>query len=118
MNGINAMETMTMEAGNVAKMKHNEQFSPTMSMTTVMPVMPRNGTNMNLGREKLPWSQEIWNRIDQAVHDECERTKIARKFIPLYGPVAPGELIVISDTVVRDGQTLTVNESATIALVE
>ena len=48
------METMTMEAGNMAKMKHNEQLSPTMSMT---PVMPRNGTNMNLGREKLPWSQ-------------------------------------------------------------
>lgn len=62
--------------------------------------MPNNGTN--LGRDKLPWSQEIWDRIDQAVHEECKRTKIARKFLPLYGPVAPGELTVPSDTIVVD----------------
>ncbi|HKX27953.1 MAG TPA: encapsulin [Blastocatellia bacterium] len=89
-----------------------------MQYRTMMSMMLRNGANMNLGREKLPWSQDIWNRIDQAVHDEYERTNITRKFIPLYGPIAPGELIVIADTVVRDGQTLTVNESATIPLVE
>jgi uncharacterized linocin/CFP29 family protein len=118
MNAMNAMETMTMETGNIAKTKNNDQFSPTMSMMPVMPVMTRNGTNMNLGREKLPWSQEIWNRIDQAVHDECQRTKIARRFLPMYGPVSPGELIVNSDTVVREGQTLTVNEAATIPLIE
>ena len=28
---------------------------------------------MNNGREKVPWSQEIWNRIDRAVHAECQR---------------------------------------------
>jgi uncharacterized linocin/CFP29 family protein len=112
MNAVNTMDYVTTEKGKVNNMESSMQYRTMMSMA------PRNGATMNLGREKLPWSQEIWNRIDQAVHDECERTKVARKFIPLYGPVAPGELIVISDTVVRDGQTLTVNESATIALVE
>jgi uncharacterized linocin/CFP29 family protein len=112
MNAVNTVDYVTTEKGKVNNMESAMQYRTMMSMA------PRNGANMNLGREKLPWSQEIWNRIDQAVHDECERTKIARKFIPLYGPVAPGELIVIADTVVRDAQTLTVNESATIALVE
>jgi uncharacterized linocin/CFP29 family protein len=76
-----------------------------------------NGTN--LGREKLPWSKDIWDRIDQAVHDECLRTKIARKFIPLYGPVSPGVLTVPSDSIRRDGKTtLLVNEGDTTPLVE
>lgn len=34
---------------------------------------------MNLGREKLDWSHDLWNRIDQAAHDECQRTKVATK---------------------------------------
>jgi hypothetical protein len=100
-----------MEKGIMPKMENSTQFSPTMSSMPMMTMMPRNGTNMNLGRDKLHWSQEIWNRIDQAVHAECQRTKIARKFLPLYGPVAPGELTMPSDTVLRDGQTLSVDEA-------
>lgn len=82
---------------------------------------------MNHGRDKLPWSQEIWNRIDQAVHDECERVKIAAKFLPLYGPVASDTLTVPSDTIVvtepsagmmMNGQTLNVDEAAIVPLVE
>jgi hypothetical protein len=104
------MEHMTMEKGKMPKMENSMEFTPTMSMP-VMPMMSRNGTNMNLGRDKLPWSQEIWNRIDQAVHAECQRTKIARKFLPLYGPVSSCELTKPSDTVLRDGQTLAVDEA-------
>ncbi len=73
---------------------------------------------MKLGREKLTWSQEIWKRIDQAVHDECKRTKISAKFIPLYGPISPAELTIPSDTVLIDEQTLTVNEAAVVPLIE
>lgn len=82
---------------------------------------------MNLGRDKLSWSQEIWNRIDQAVHDECERVKIAAKFLPLYGPVAPDTLTVPSDTIVTtppsetmtmNGQTLNVNEATVFPIIE
>ena len=72
---------------------------------------------MNLGREKLAWSQEIWNRIDQAVHDECERTKVAAKFIPLYGPVSPAQLTIPSDTIAT-AAPLSVEETATADIVE
>src|SRR5262245_34857846 len=112
MNQMSAMEPMTMEKGEMAKMENTMSYRP---MTTMM---PRSGTNMNLGRDKLHWSQEIWNRIDQAVHAECQRTKIARKILPLYGPVSPGELTMPSDAVLRVGQTLTVNEAATTPLIE
>ncbi len=81
-----------------------------------------NGMNqmslVSLGRDKLAWSQETWNRIDQAVHDEAQRTKIAAKFLPLY-PVGPDTTTVPSDAV--DPQTsplLTVNEVAFSPLLE
>ena len=73
---------------------------------------------MNNGRDKLPWSQEIWDRIDQAVHEECRRTKIAQKFLPIHGPVPSGTLTVPSDTVIVEGQTLQIIEAATTPLVE
>jgi uncharacterized linocin/CFP29 family protein len=85
-------------------------------------LMPRVRNN----RDQLPWSQRIWNRIDQAVHDECQRTEIASKFLPLYGPVAAGQTTVHSDTVVVvDGQSpqstagvLEVEETETTPFVE
>jgi uncharacterized linocin/CFP29 family protein len=58
-----------------------------------------NGANQkNLGRDELAWRQEIWNRIDQAVHDEAKRTKIAAQFLPLF-PVGPDTTTVPSDAV-------------------
>lgn len=56
-------------------------------------------TKMNNGREKVPWSQEIWDCIDQAVHAECQRTKIAAKFLPMHGPIDPRARTVPSDRV-------------------
>jgi hypothetical protein len=50
MNQISAVGPMTMEKGNMPKMENSMQFGPTMSMP-VMPMMSRNGANMNLGRE-------------------------------------------------------------------
>src|SRR5262245_35804529 len=44
-------------------------------------MMGNNGTN--LGRDKLPWSKEIWNRIDQAVHDEVQRIRVAARVFPV-----------------------------------
>lgn len=111
MNEETKLEPMTMERESMTKMGYERPME-------YGRVMRRMGTNMNLGREKLPWSQEIWDRIDQAVHAECQRTKIARKIIPLNGPVSPGEVTVPSDTIVRDGETLAVDEAATTPLIE
>jgi uncharacterized linocin/CFP29 family protein len=66
---------------------------------------------MNDGREKVPWSQEIWDRIDQAVHAECLRTKIAAKFLPMYGPIDPKATTVPSDRI----EVLEVAPVATVA---
>src|SRR5512132_247327 len=53
----------------------------------------------NNGRDKMPWDPEIWDRIDQAVHAECCRTKIAAKFLPMYGPIDHKARTVPSDRV-------------------
>src|SRR5262249_41624578 len=78
-----------------------------------------NGTDQtSLGRDKLAWNQEIWNRIDRAVHDEAQRTKIPAKVLPL-SPVGPDTTKIQSDAV--DPQTsplLTVNEVAVAPLIE
>ena len=74
---------------------------------------------MQLRRKELPWDDEIWNRIDQAVHDECQRTKIASKFLPIYGPIASGELTIPSDRIrVSAEQKLAVDEADTERLLE
>ena len=74
---------------------------------------------MQLRRKELPWDDEIWNRIDRAVHDECQRTKIASKFLPMYGPIASGELTIPSDKILlSDEQKLAVDEADTERLLE
>jgi uncharacterized linocin/CFP29 family protein len=37
---------------------------------------------VNLGRDKLPWSSELWDRIDAAVHDEMQRIRVLAKVLP------------------------------------
>ncbi|MDJ0719699.1 MAG: encapsulin [Prochloraceae cyanobacterium] len=97
---------------NAAELK--QIFAPrshTMNMTLAM--------EQNLRRKELPWDDEIWNRIDRAVHDECKRTKIACKFLPLHGPVESGKLTVPSDTIeVDENNRLQVPEARTDYLLE
>ena len=81
---------------------------------------------LNLRRKELPWDDETWNRIDRAVHDECKRTEIASKFLPLYGPVESGKLTVPADKILlgqtnngqRNGNTLEIPEAETNNLIE
>jgi hypothetical protein len=71
---------------------------------------------MNLGRDKLDWTQDIWKRIDTSVHDEAQRTKIAAKFLPLYS-VGPDVTTIPSDAV-DPGPLLSVNETDRTPLIE
>jgi uncharacterized linocin/CFP29 family protein len=70
------------------------------------------------GREKVPWTKEIWAQIDEAVHAECKRTEIAAACLPMYGPVAAMTTTVPSDTVLTAGGTLEVDETAVAPVVE
>ena len=73
---------------------------------------------MNDGRDMVPWGPDIWARIDEAVQHECKRTKVAAKFLPLYGPVDPAALTVPSDTVVPRQGVLDVYEAAVTEVLE
>lgn len=37
--------------------------------------------------EALEWSQEQWSTVNQVVHDEALRSRVAASFLPLYGPL-------------------------------
>src|SRR5215208_6066080 len=78
--------------------------------------------NNNNGRELLPWSEEIWSRIDKAVHDEAARTDVASKFLPIVGPLGPITTIQ-SDTIripdpENDGERMSVEEFRVTPLFE
>ena len=73
-------------------------------------------------RNQIPWDEEIWNRIDRAVHDECKRTKIAAKFLPIHVPPSANQLTIPSDTVIvsneKEDRKLSVDEVAITPLLE
>jgi uncharacterized linocin/CFP29 family protein len=79
----------------------------------------------NLGREKVPWTQELWDRLDAAVYDEMQRILIARRFIPVVH-AAPDALTVPADTVITNADDLAasnkgllqVNEAAVTEIIE
>jgi uncharacterized linocin/CFP29 family protein len=80
----------------------------------------------SLNREKLPWTQDLWDRIDMAVHDEMQRILIGRRFIPLV-PASPDTLTVAADTVIVNPGSpteptnkglLQVNEAAITEMIE
>ncbi|MBV9265623.1 MAG: encapsulin [Acidobacteriaceae bacterium] len=48
------------------------------------------------GRGKIPWSKDVWDRIDQAVETEVKRTRIGARFLPKK-PVPPKTTSVPTD---------------------
>lgn len=46
--------------------------------------------NDYLGREGAPFSAELWQQIDGAVVNAAKETLVARRFLPLYGPLGAG----------------------------
>jgi uncharacterized linocin/CFP29 family protein len=94
-----------------------------MTVPTMAPTTAPKYTN-NLGRDKVHWSEDVWDRIDMAVHDEVMRTRVGAKFLPIR-PVPPKTTTVPSDFVTIpsadagvDAETLTVDEGATTRLIE
>ena len=72
---------------------------------------------MSLGREQLPWTDDVWSNIDSAVNDEVQRTCVAAKIIPLHSPApSPDASTVPADII--DSAAMTVDESAVTPIVE
>ena len=38
---------------------------------------------------QVPWTDEQWARVNQAVQEEAKRSRVAATFLPLYGPLDP-----------------------------
>lgn len=64
------------------------------------------------------WNQETWNRINQAVQNEMMRTCVARKFMPIHGPVSEEMKTVPADLIETNNRTLLVDEGKTIPILE
>jgi hypothetical protein len=82
--------------------------SPTPPLTAHLATMPHpspagapphGGQNgINLGRDKVNWTHEVWERIDRAVAHEVHRTRVAAKFLP-HHRVDPHVTYVPADVV-------------------
>lgn len=71
----------------------------TAHLTHPAPTAPQPGHHgINLGRDKVNWSHEVWERIDRAVTHEVRRTRVAARFLPHYR-VAPSVTYVAADVV-------------------
>jgi uncharacterized linocin/CFP29 family protein len=69
------------------------------------------------GRNKIPWSHDVWERIDLAVAHEVKRTRIGARFLPLR-PVPPKTTSVPTDSYSISNGVFNVDEGATIRLNE
>ena len=38
---------------------------------------------------QVPWTDEQWARVNQAIQEEAQRARVAAGFLPLYGPLSP-----------------------------
>jgi uncharacterized linocin/CFP29 family protein len=69
------------------------------------------------GRNKIPWSPAVWERIDQAVATEVKRTRIGARFLPVR-PVPPKTTSVPTDSYRSSEGIFSVDEGATLRLNE
>jgi uncharacterized linocin/CFP29 family protein len=53
---------------------------------------------MNQYVAQLPWTDEQWSRVVKTVKQEAERTRVAAKFLPVYGPIGDDQIAVPSLT--------------------
>jgi uncharacterized linocin/CFP29 family protein len=65
---------------------------------------------------QVPWTEEQWARVNQAIQEEAQRVRVAATFLPLYGPLSADTDFVRSVNVVRDGKRLTIKDKETIEL--
>jgi uncharacterized linocin/CFP29 family protein len=44
---------------------------------------------MMLSNPQVPWTEEQWARVNQAIQEEAQNARVAADFLPLYGPLSP-----------------------------
>jgi uncharacterized linocin/CFP29 family protein len=64
---------------------------------------------------QVPWTEEQWARVNQAIQEEARRARVAASFLPLYGPLSPDTDFVRSVDI-PDGAPLKIDDKDTIEL--
>lgn len=56
-----------------------------------------------MSNENMPmqWTEEQWRNVNQVVHDEAFKTRVAASFLPLYGPLAADVVTVPTQAVTK-----------------
>lgn len=54
---------------------------------------------------QLPWTEEQWGLLRRAISEEAHRARVASRFLPLVGPVAPDEAIVLKQQLSTEKNT-------------
>jgi uncharacterized linocin/CFP29 family protein len=70
---------------------------------------------VNLGREALAWSQELWSDLDKAVHEEMLRTAVSSRLLPVSHPPASAATVPAD---VIDPATMTIDDGGVLQLLE
>jgi uncharacterized linocin/CFP29 family protein len=110
-------------AGHSSSSSSSAQHQPQTGTTGSSSTSDDNNKSLHQkGRGKIPWSKEVWDRIDNAVEMEVKRTRVGARFLPKR-LVPPKTTSVPSDaytaTVPAGGTpVLTVDEGATLRLNE
>ncbi len=72
---------------------------------------------MKTSRAEALWPAAIWNGINEAVADECQRIKVAAKFLPMYRPMAEARTVP-AERIKRDEAGFLIDEAPVTPLVE
>src|SRR5580704_17407991 len=64
---------------------------------------------------QVPWTEEQWARVNQAIQEEAQRARVAATFLPLYGPLPPDTDFVRSGDIPY-AAPLQINDTAVIQL--
>ena len=59
---------------------------------------------MSSGDSQVPWTDEQWALVRQAVQKEASRSRVAATFLPLFGPLAGDADFVKSEELKYDRQ--------------
>jgi uncharacterized linocin/CFP29 family protein len=64
---------------------------------------------------QVPWTEEQWARVNQAIQEEAQRARVAAKCLPLYGPLPP-ETDFVRSVDIPDEAPLKINDKKIIQL--
>jgi uncharacterized linocin/CFP29 family protein len=71
---------------------------------------------MTQNNPQVPWTDEQWARINQVIHEEASRARIAARFLPLFGPLPGDADFIRAETIHDDDAPLSIGDRHTLRL--